>query len=55
MLSPSVSSMLDSLNIDGYNKVWSDHPSGSNRGRVCCYFKESRSIRILKITPMTEC
>ena len=53
-LSPSVSSMLDSLNIDGYNVVRSDHPSGSNRG-VCFYFKESHPIRILKITPMTKC
>ena len=54
-LSPSVSSTLDSLNIDGYNIVRSDHPSGSKRGGVCCYFKESLPIRILKITPMTEC
>ena len=53
-LSPSVSSTLDSLNIDGYNIVWSDHPSGSERGGVCCYFKESLSIRILKVTLMTE-
>ena len=51
-LSPSVSSTLDSLNIDGYNLVRSDHPSGSKRGGVCCYFKESLPIRILKITPM---
>ena len=54
-LSPSVSSTLDSLNIDGYNIVRSDHPSGSKRGGVCYYFKESLPIRILKITPMTEC
>ena len=52
-LSPSVSSMLDSLNIDNNNLVGSDHPSGSKRGGVCCYFKESLPIRILKITPMT--
>ena len=54
-LSPSVSSTLDSLNIDGYNLVRSDDPSSSKRGGVCCYFKESLPIRILKITPMTEC
>ena len=54
-LSSSVSSTLDSLSIDGYNIVRSDHPSGSKRGGVCCYFKESLPIRILKITPMTEC
>ena len=53
--SHSVSSTLDSLNIDGYNIVRSDHPGGSKRGAVCCYFKESCPIRILKITPMTEC
>ena len=54
-LSPSVSSMLDSLNIDGYNIVISDHLSGSKRGGVCCYFRESLPIMILKRTPMTEC
>ena len=51
----TVSSTLDSLNIDGYNIVRSDHPSGSKRDGVCCYFKESLPIRILKITSMTEC
>ena len=35
--------------------VRSDHPSVSKRVGVCCYFKESLPIRILKITPMTEC
>ena len=54
-LSPSVSSTLDSLNIDGSNIVQSDHPSGSKRGGVCCYFKECLPISILKITRMTEC
>ena len=54
-LSPSVSSTLGCPKIDGYNLVRSDHPSGSKRGGVCCYFKESLPIRILKITPMTEC
>ena len=51
----SVSTTLDSLNIDGYNIVRSDHPSGSKRGGVCCYLKESLPISILKIAPMTEC
>ena len=52
----SVSTTLDSLNIDGYNIVRSDHPSGSKRGGVCCYLKESRPISILKIALiMTEC
>ena len=54
-LSTSMSSKLDSLNIDGYNIVRSDHLSGSKRGSVCCYFKESLPIRILEITAMTEC
>ena len=44
-LSPSVSSTLDSLNIHCYNIVRSNHPSGS----------KSPPIRILKITPLTEC
>ena len=46
-------SYRNSLNNDGYNIVRSNHPSVSKRG-VCCYFKESPPIRILKITPMTE-
>ena len=37
------------------NIVRSDHISGSKKGGVCCYFKESLPIRILKITPMIEC
>ena len=43
-LSPSVSSTLDSVNIDDYNIVQSDHPSGSKRRGVCCYFKETLPI-----------
>ena len=55
LLSHSVSSTLDSLNIDGYNIVRFDHPRVSKRGGVCCYFKENLPIRRLNITPMTEC
>ena len=47
--------MLDSLNIDGYYIARSDHPSGSKRGGLCCYFKESLLIRTLKITLLTTC
>ena len=54
-LSHSVSSTLDSLNIDGCNIVRFDQPSVSKRGGVCCYFKESLPIRKLKTTAMTEC
>ena len=54
-LSPSVSSTLDSLNIDGCNIVRSDHPSGLKRGGMCCYFKERFPSTILKITPITNC
>ena len=54
-LSPLVSSAFDSLNTDDYNIVRSDHHSGSKKGGVCRYFKESLPIRMLKITPMTEC
>ena len=49
-----MSSTLNSLNVDDYNIVRSDHPSDSKRSGVCCYFKEILPIRILKITPMTE-
>ena len=54
-LSPPVSFTLDSRNINGYNLVPSDHPSGSKRWGVSCYFKESLPIKILKITSMTGC
>ena len=47
--------MLDSLSNDDYNIVSSDDPNGSIRGGVRCHFKESLPIRILKITPITEC
>ena len=47
--------MLDSLNIDGYYIARSDHPSGSKRGGLCCYFKESLLKRTLKITPLATC
>ena len=50
-----MSSTLESINIDGYNVVRSDHFSGLKRGGVSCYFKLSLPIRILKITFMTEC
>ena len=53
-LSPSVSFTPDSLNVDSYNIVRSDHPSGSKREGVWYYFKESFLIRILEITPITE-
>ena len=57
-LSPSVWSTLSSHNIDGYNILLSDHPSGAKRGGVCVECVEcveSLPIRILKRTPMTEC
>ena len=54
-LSSAVSSTFNSLNIDGYNIVQSDHPSGLKRGGMCCYFQEGLPIRIMKMTPMTEC
>ena len=54
-LSSAVSSTFNSLNIAGYNIVQSDRPSGLKRGGVCRYFQEGLPIRILKMTPMTEC
>ena len=50
-----MSSTLHSLSIDGYNIVSSDDPNGSKRRGIRCYFKESLPIRILKITPITDC
>ena len=43
-----------SLTIDGDNIVRSDLPRGLKREGVCCYFKGSPTIKMLKKTPMTE-
>ena len=46
-LSSSVSSTLDSPNIDGYNIVRSDHLSGSKRGGMCYYVKENLPVKCM--------
>ena len=45
--SSSVSSTLDSPNIDGYNIVRSDHLSGSKRGGMCYYVKENLPVKCM--------
>ena len=39
-LNSSIESNDNSISIDGYNLIISDHPSDSKRGVVCIYYKE---------------
>ena len=39
-LNSSIDSSNTRILIYGYNLIWSDHPSDSERGRVCIYYKE---------------
>ena len=45
----------DNLNVTGYNMIRADHPSGSRRGGVCIYYKESLPIKMLNIYYLQEC
>ena len=37
------------LEIQGYELIWSDHPSQHKRGGVCIYFRNSVPLKILNI------
>ena len=41
--------------LDGYNLIWSDHPSNTKRGGVCIYYKDSLAVRLVDITSLLEC
>ena len=41
--------------MEGYYLIRSDHPSNTNRGGVCIYYKESLGVRVVNITSLTEC
>ena len=41
--------------IEGYTLIRSDHPSNTNKGGACIYYKESLSVRIVNIPSLTEC
>ena len=43
------------LMLDGYNLIWSDHPSNTKRGSVCIYYKESLAVHLVDITYLPEC
>jgi len=43
------------LTIDGYNIIRADNPLDVKRGGVCIFYKETLPIKIINITPMTEC
>ena len=42
------------LKIDGYNLVRADHPNDTERGRVCIYYKESLSVRVINLSYFEE-
>ena len=41
--------------LDGYKLIRSDHPSNTERGGVCIYYKESLAVRLVDITSLPEC
>ena len=44
----------DNLVISGYNLIRSDHPSNTNRGVVCLYYKNYLPLRVLNISYLKE-
>ena len=36
--------------IEGYNLIWSDHPSNTKRGGVSIYYKESLAVHVENIS-----
>ena len=45
----------DTLQISGYNLVRSDHPFNSKCGRVCIYYKNYLTLRIISVNYLSEC
>ena len=45
----------DNLHILGYNFVRYDHPFNSKRGRVCIYYKETLSLRVIIVNYLSRC
>ena len=44
-----------SLNMDNYKMVRSDHPSNTKRGGVCIYYRESLPLRVTNFHHLPEC
>ena len=45
----------DNLVISGYNLICSDHPSSTQHGGVCLYYKNCLLLRVLNISYLKEC
>ena len=43
------------IQLDGYNLLRADHPSNSERGSVCIFYKETLAVRIVKSLSFNEC
>ena len=43
------------LMSEGYNFIWSNHPSDTKRGGACIYYKESLAVRLVDITSLPGC
>ena len=51
----SISNHDDNLEIPGYNLFRADHPSKTNQGGVCIYYRNSLPLKILNIQYLHEC
>ena len=54
-LNASISNDDDSLDVSGHNLFRTDHPSNTNRGGVCIYYRNSLSFKTFGIHCLQEC
>ena len=45
----------NNFDIDGYKLLRSDHPSNTERGGVCIYYRSSLPLRVININYLNEC
>ena len=44
----------NNLKLNGYSLLRADHPSNAERGRVCIYYKETLSLKVISTPYLTE-
>ena len=54
-VNPGPKNSVSNLVISEYNLIRSDHPSNTNLGGVCLYYKNYLSLRVLNISYLKEC
>ena len=54
-LDSSVSNDDTTLSLPGYNLGPSGHPGNVKRGRVCLYYKEKLSLRMINVSFLSQC